>query len=45
MGHDHVILSMPCRSEKPLIAWTIDLVTGSTSIAELINYAEIVAST
>jgi hypothetical protein len=45
MGHDHVILSMSCRSEEPLIAWTIDLVTGLASVAELVNYAKIVAST
>jgi hypothetical protein len=45
MGHDHVILSTARRSEKPLIGRTIDLVTGSASITELVNYAEIVAST
>src|SRR3981189_3062643 len=45
MGHDHVILSTARRSEKPFVGRTIDLVTGSASITELVNYAEIVAST
>jgi hypothetical protein len=45
VGHDYVILSMPSCSEKPLIAWAIDLVARSASVTVFVNYAEIVTST